>query len=337
MRKVTLGLVAALLVASAGACADDDPVAAPAAAHDDSASSWSAGQGGGDATGAGGAETTATNGSGGGQAQMTGIQVSFERLLELGEDYEYEGWIIVDDAPVSTGRFDLDPAQDDYTFWVPSADAWGASAFVLTIEPKDDDDAGPSHSHVLAGDIDDEGSAWLSVDHPAAIGTDFADMGGSYILATPTSGDVAEDYDQGIWFFNFVDSAPAASLWLPELPEGWQYEGWVVGPNGPVSTGRFSAAEGADSDGAGPAAGSDGHPPFPGQDFIDPAKVIAGGDYAAVITVEPQPDDSAAPFKALRPLRDPSIDDVGGMVPQDLVNKSDENPTGMVTLVMMGG
>lgn len=91
------------------------------------------------------------------------------------------------------------------------------------------------------------------------------------------------------------DPAPAT------LPDGWVYEGWVAGASGPVTTGRFRTPDGVDSDAAGPAAGPDGGPPFPGQDFIDPPMDLNGGAVAAVISVEPEPDDDPAPF-VLKPL-----------------------------------
>ena len=56
---------------------------------------------------------------------------------------------------------------------------------------------------------------------------------------------------------------------------------------------------------AGPAGGPDGDgPPFPGQDFVNPPMDLIGG--AAVISVEPEPDDSPAPF-VLKPLLTPVI------------------------------
>ena len=70
-------------------------------------------------------------------------------------------------------------------------------------------------------------------------------------------------------------------------------------------------------------------PPFPGQDFIDPATVIVG--MAAVISVEPEDDDSPAPF-VLKPLIDMSIDDMPEGTSQDLANLSANNPTGSVTV-----
>ena len=71
---------------------------------------------------------------------------------------------------------------------------------------------------------------------------------------------------------------------LPALPAGWIYEGWVVGPEGPVSTGRFTQVMGADSDAGGPTAGPRSTPPFPGQDFIMPPVSLIG--YQAVVSIE---------------------------------------------------
>jgi hypothetical protein len=88
-------------------------------------------------------------------------------------------------------------------------------------------------------------------------------------------------------------------------------------------------ASGVDSDGAGGAlAGNDPAPPFPGQDFINPLRTLTGG-YAAVISIEPEPDDSAAPF-ALKPLVDMNIEDLGIGVAQAMSNQASSFPTGMV-------
>ena len=104
----------------------------------------------------------------------------------------------------------------------------------------------------------------------------------------------------------------------------------MVGDDGPVSTGRFTSADGADSDDAGPTSGADAGPPFPGQDFIDPAVSIAG--FAAVISVEPDPDDSPAPF-ALKPLVDTDIEDVGAGVLQDMASNIETFPLGTATVL----
>lgn len=225
------------------------------------------------------------------------VSLSFEGLPALGADYVYEGWVIVDGEPVTTGRFTVgdDGALSASSFDV---DATEAAMFVLTIEPATGDDPAPSDVHVVAGAFGD-GVANLTMEHPAAIGTNFADAAGEFILETPSSA-AMDDATQGIWWLVPETEGASAGLELPTLAAGWTYEGWVVGPDGPVSTGTFLSGSGADSDVAGPAAGPDGTPPFPGQDFVDPATDLASM-HMAVISVEPVPDDSAAPFQ-IKPL-----------------------------------
>ncbi len=237
-----------------------------------------------------------------GDSDVAHLQLAFEGLDVLSDDFVYEGWIMVDGAPVTAGRFSVDEPAAELSFELDAADLDVATAYILTIEPAENDDLAPSAVHIVAGDIVD-GMADLDTAHPAAIGTDFADAAGTYILETPTSAD-PDDYDQGIWWLTMP--GPVATLDLPELPEGWTYEGWVVVDGMPISTGTFDYADEADSDGAGPDAGPDGAPPFPGQDFIDPALPLLGG--LAVISVEPVPDTSAAPF-AIKPLVDMEIED----------------------------
>ncbi|MGB0715829.1 MAG: anti-sigma factor [Phycisphaerae bacterium] len=257
------------------------------------------------------------------------LEVSFSNLEPLGEGFVYEGWLIVDDAPVAAGRFSVNEDGEPVpsSFEVNDDDASAASMYVLTIEPDVDDDPAPSDTHILAGAFDGS-EADLTVEHGAALGDDFTMAMGSFILDTPTTTEVAEDFDQGIWWLD-PSGGPGASLELPELPAGWVYEGWVVGDDGPVTTGRFLSANEADADGAGATAGPDAEPRFPGQDFIDPPVSLIG--YAAVISIEPEPDDSPAPF-VLKPLVDMDIEDVGAGVLQDMANAADDFPTGTVTI-----
>jgi hypothetical protein len=258
-------------------------------------------------------------GAGDDMPEMRTLGVAFDGLEALGQDYVYEGWLIVGDMPVSTGRFRIDAdGEPDPAQFVVRAGA---------IEPAVGDDPAPADTHVLAGDFDGD-MAELSVGHAAALGTDLADAEGAFILETPTTADVADDYVQGIWWLDPA-GGPGASLALPELPEGWEYEGWVVDDAGPISTGRFSMPQAADSDGAGATSGPDDAPPFPGQDFIDPPVSLLG--FAAVISVEPEPDDSPAPF-VLKPLVDMDIKDVAPGVLQMMENNAASAPTGTVTI-----
>lgn len=97
---------------------------------------------------------------------------------------------------------------------------------------------------------------------------------------------------------------PTPNFVLPTLPAGWAYEGWVVGDSGPLSTGTFTAFNSADA--SAPFSGPVGGPPVPGEDFFENAP--AGETFpldvrgrTIVISVEPVPDDSPAPF-VLKPL-----------------------------------
>jgi len=75
-----------------------------------------------------------------------------------------------------------------------------ATAFVLTIEPNPDTDPNPSAVHILGGDFNTN-SANISTDHGAALGVDYSNSTGNYILATPTDGPNTNE-KSGIWFLN---------------------------------------------------------------------------------------------------------------------------------------
>ena len=62
-------------------------------------------------------------------------------------------------------------------------------------------------------------------------------------------------------------------------------------------------------------------PPSLAKDFVDPAIDLTDG-YAAVISIEPEPDNSPAPF-TFKPLVDATIDDVGGGTLQPMENRAD--------------
>jgi len=232
------------------------------------------------------------------------LTLSLTGLEDLGSDYAYEGWLIVDGAPVSAGIFTVDangtPSQT--TFNLDADDVANATAYVLTIEPSPDSDPAPSSTHILAGDFGGT-DATLTVDHGAALGTDFTAATGGYILATPTDGGSMTDENSGVWW---LDPAlgPGAALTLPALPEGWAYEGWAVINGTPVTTGTFLSASGADD--AAPHSGSEAGPAYPGEDFLNnaPAGLTFPTDLSGatiVVSVEPVPDNSTAPF-LLKPL-----------------------------------
>lgn len=235
---------------------------------------------------------------------MKNLNLNISGLDDLGSDAIYEGWLIVDGAAISSGTFSVDAsgAMSKTSFSLNSDDLDKATTFVLTIEPVPDNNPGPSDVHLLAGDFTSN-SAGLSVGHAAALGNDYESSAGKYILATPTDGPETNE-ESGIWFLSLASGSPAVGLTLPTLPAGWKYEGWVVIDGQPVTSGTFTAVDMVDD--ADPFSDVMDGPPFPGEDYLKNAPSgltfptdLRGG--TAVISIEPSPDNSPAPF-TLKPL-----------------------------------
>ena len=231
------------------------------------------------------------------------LELNITGLEDLGSDYNYEGWIIVDGSPISTGIFTVDASGNlsSTTFEVLANDLESATAFVVSIEPIPDNDPAPSSVKILGGDFNGN-STTLTTNHGAALATDFSAATGAYILATPTNGEDSDELS-GVWWLD-PSAGPGATLTLPTLPSGWNYEGWAVINGTPVSTGTFTSASGADD--ADTFSGTEPGPPYPGEDFLvnAPSGLVFPTDLTGttiVISVEPSPDNSAAPF-LLKPL-----------------------------------
>lgn len=258
------------------------------------------------------------------------LTLNISGLEDLGSDYVYEGWLIVGGAPVSAGIFNVNASgvMSQSTFEMNAAVLNSATTYVLTIEPSNDTDPAPSKVHILAGDFSNT-SASLMVSHEAALGSDFTSATGTYILATPTDG-ADNNENSGVWWLD-PTAGPGAGLSLPTLPEGWKYEGWAVIDGVPISTGTFTSVTGAD-DSSMFSGASDG-PAFPGEDFLmaAPTGVTFPTDLAGktvVISVEPSPDNSAAPF-LLKPLVGPVAADATDHTPYTMNNNAAAtNPSG---------
>lgn len=275
-------------------------------------------------------ETTTTT-------EVTGptLSLSTEGWPELVNGFHYEGWAIVDGSPVTTGKFNVidgevvsvdgDPID---VFEVDSVDA--ASAIVITIEPSGDTDEIPSDTHFLAGDVVD-GTADLTVAHPAALGTDFGDADGTFLLATPTDDDDSNELS-GIWFLELP--GPEPSLDLPTLPAGWIYEGWAIVDGIPLTSGTFLSATGEDN--AAPFSGPEPGPAFPGEDYLvnAPDEITLPTDLSGgtvVISVEPSPDDDPAPF-VFKPLIGVAAEDATDHESYRFELNDDPLPSGTATL-----
>ncbi|SFD32598.1 anti-sigma factor [Algibacter pectinivorans] len=243
------------------------------------------------------------------------LNLSLDGLENLGDNFVYEGWIIVDGDPVSTGVFTVNDngelSETSFPILKETLDA--ATNFVLTIEPAVDPDPAPADTKLLIGSFSGESASVSS----AGIVADFATSSGTYILATPTDSDDTNE-SSGVWFLDNSSGSPVAGLELPALSAGWQYEGWVVFDGVPVTTGTFLDPAMADDNAAtSPFKGSvNNGPGYPGEDYVmgSAAGITFPTDLKGrtiVISVEPNPDNSPAPF-TLKPL--------AHVVPEDAAN-----------------
>jgi len=244
------------------------------------------------------------------------LQLSINNLENLGEDYVYEGWIIVDEAPVSTGIFTINDTGvwSASSFSVDETTLASATNFVLTIEPTNDPDPKPSATKVLAAPFAENTATVVANFIPGInenVDGDFDVPWGHFFLRTPTdeTGGVNNMNDEnGIWF-GTPGTPPTVGLGgMPELEEtsGWRYEGWVVVDGTPISTGTFTTFTSVDS--GNPFSGEEANagPPVPGEDFFlnAPDGITFPLDVRGKITVislEPYPDNSPKPF-SIKPL-----------------------------------
>ena len=237
--------------------------------------------------------------------QLGTLELNMTNLAPSDAGEQYEGWIVVNGTPVSTGTFTVnangDLSQSSFMLDPETLDL--ATDFVLSIEPMPDNDPESSAIKILGGSFSGN-TASATVAHPAALGDDFMNVMGKYILATPTTATM-DDENSGVWFLDINGGSPIMGLELPDLPSGWKYEGWAVVNGMPVSSGTFSMVDAMDD--SAPYSGINGSgPPFPGEDYVMNAP--SGLDFptdlsegVVVISIEPSPDNSPNPF-AFKPL-----------------------------------
>ena len=276
---------------------------------------------------------------------MTAVQsrivFGFSGLQPLMGGFHYEGWAIVGGSPVSTGKFNISASGEVASLdggtlpggeFTVNADLSSATTVVLTIEPAGDTDTTPAATKIMGGELN-SGSASLVVSHGSSLGNNFQSATGNFILATPTNGSGNNELS-GVWFLSLAGGGPSAGLQLPTLPDGWAYEGWAVNRGGPISTGTFLDVSATDA--MAPFSGPEAGPPFPGEDFLVNAPSgqtfptnLAGA--TMVISIEPSPDDSPAPF-TLKPLVGSAPGDASDHLTYSLANNSAGFPTGTATV-----
>lgn len=240
-------------------------------------------------------------------SQTKDLTLHINGLEDLGNGYAYEGWVMVNDSPVTTGVFTVNSTGtlSQTSFPVAAQDLDNSTAFILTIEPSPDNDPAPADSKYLAGEFNNDVVNVTTNFGPAP--GDFSNATGSFFLRTPTDETAGNNGNDtyGVWF-GLPGMPPVADTTLPTLPTGWIYEGWVIGDAGPISTGTFSNFNGRDSSNGFSGTENNAGPPVPGEDFF---RNLPAGDSLpfdvtgrnVVITVEPVPDNSLAPFTS-KPL-----------------------------------
>jgi hypothetical protein len=268
--------------------------------------------------------------------QTKNLTLNINGLEDLGNAYAYEGWVMVDGSPVTTGTFTVDSSGNlsQSSFPVATETLDNATAFILTIEPSPDNDPAPADSKYLAGEFIAD-NASISTNFGPAPG-DFTSASGSFFLRTPTdeTGVNNGNDTNGVWF-GLPGMPPVADTTLPNLPDGWIYEGWVIGDAGPISTGTFSDFGDRDSSNGFSGTENNAGPPVPGEDFFRNLPVgeslpfdVTGRN--VVITVEPVPDNSPAPF-TLKPLAKIATGDTAPNAQSFNNNVTASFPTGTVS------
>ncbi len=283
-----------------------------------------------------------SGGSTGELAERPIAEVAVDGIEPLAGGFHFELWGIIDEAPVTVGKFNIDASGavvDLEGIAIPDAqfdagrDLMAATDFVITIETQGDVDITPGVSKYLGGPRDGVDSM-LVVGDATALGDDFSSAEGRFILATPTDGPDSDEY-AGVWFLDLGTSPPTPGLDLPDLPPGWQYEGWAVVDGMPISTGRF--VDLSQPDFAAPHSGELPGPTVPGEDLLlnAPDGFTFPADLRGqriVVSVEPEPDDSERPF-TLKPLAVDVAENAAAAQSMQIGNAIDRLPTATVRLV----
>lgn len=198
-------------------------------------------------------------------AGSTRAEIDVTGLRPLGDDAHYALAAVVDGEAVDVGRLDIDDSDaadgEAQRHELPLPDAFDVDQ-VTALQLWVASAGGGGESVVLAGDVVDD-EAELVPEDPSALGEAAVDAAGTVLLGTPTDADAPET--AGLWFLELPPSGPSPSLQLPDLPQGWQWQGWAQVGDEFFDAGRFDAA---DQPAAAPHNGPDSGPELPGGDFV---------------------------------------------------------------------
>ena len=192
-----------------------------------------------------------------------------------------------------------------------------------------------SFSFILGGQFEG-GTAPMSTSHWIAFNVFLDPATGKFILRTPTDDD-PENETSGIWFMDPTTTPAEDGLHLPEAPEGWNYESWVVVGDQYLSMGKFFLPDMADSTAT--YSGTLPSPTVPGEDFLTaaPAGLTFPLDLSGatvLVTMEPWAEWDLEPespfFLRLFDFEIPA--GAEAETPYDMIPRVDQLPTGTATI-----
>ena len=247
------------------------------------------------------------------------FELSVSNLQPLVEASTYELWVMQDSKALSLGRFNTDLSGAGFLgeFKELEGELSNGDKVFITIESSADGDDEPSETIVLSGVVDEDVEKRVNFDLPI----DFNQVSGNYILGTPTNS--PEDLEAyGVWFVR--PGGQVASLDLPDAPNGWKYEGWIIRGTHRLSSGRFSQIDEADDfDGY---SGEQSGPNFPGEDYLvnlppglDEPLYLADGESQVVVSFEPESEDGDPTDKG-QTLPEPYIIFLSALIEKDALD-----------------
>ena len=276
------------------------------------------------------------------------VELGFDGLSTLDGGLNYHAWVIRFSngsywgAPLGIFNIDdsgnlTDPAtggllSGEFEAGLYPAEVYGVQ---ISIELSDTLLTQPSGTFLLGGPVEGR-TGNLSVAHWLGMAVNFEPMEGLFLLMTPSDEDPTNERS-GLWFADNTTGEMLPGLFLPEAPEGWDYEGWVVAGTDTLSTGKFVNANVRDTTDL--HGGLSGSPAVPGQDFLyDPPQGVsfpldlAGGQ--VFVTMEPWEEWDVAPERPF-PFRLMSAQipqDAEDRIPYVLESLFGEFPRGVVTV-----
>ncbi len=266
-----------------------------------------------------------------------GINVS--NLPVLIAPYVYEGWLIVNEEPISVGRFILGGSRENINFSMEvhqQATLDSATAFWLTVESREGYSDKPSNTKILEGSF-----AGNTAQATFPVFGDSLEIAAKFTLHTPTDnlGGVDNNNDQyGIWFHE-LNNEEANNF--PQLGGGWRYEAWVIEEINeveiPISVGKFTRADQADESNIYFDDQSETIPLVPGEDLLvnAPEGIEFPFDMRnrkVMVTIEPNPDDIASPF-SIKLLSAQTGEEIGKDNPYELMFDNKLIPKAIITKI----